>query len=73
VLGLALCEVHPGATHLEISQMLPSRATCWGCEHEQSAYDKYESAFKITFEFSYLKSGFVIHSDYPFVGAAPDG
>ena len=51
-----------------------SKATCWGCEHEQIAYDAYKSQFSsLHSNFHLSKSGLVIHVDHPFMGASPDG
>jgi len=51
-----------------------SKATCYGCEHEQIAYDAYKKkAISEHLNFSLSKSGLVIDPNYPFLGASPDG
>lgn len=51
-----------------------SRATRWGCEHEQIAYEAYKNQFAcLHSNFQLSRSGLVIHVDYPFMGASPDG
>ncbi len=51
-----------------------SASTCWGCEHEDIARTKYKS-FSILahHNFEVRKCGFFISSDFPFLGASPDG
>ena len=50
-----------------------SRATSWGCEHEQIAYKAYKNRFIcLHSNFQLSRSGLVIHVDYPFMGASPD-
>ena len=51
-----------------------SNATRWGCDHEQTAYDAYRrqvSGKHINFKLS--KSGLVVNTQFPFMGASPDG
>ena len=51
-----------------------SRATIWGCEHEDRARSEYkEQMCKKHDNFSLSKSGLIIHDSYPFMGASPDG
>ena len=51
-----------------------SKATTWGCQHEDQACRKYESLAKAEhIDFCISKSGLVIHESYPFMGASPDG
>jgi len=51
-----------------------SKATSWGCQHEKQARDIYFNALKGHHdEFSVTDSGLVINSQWPYVGASPDG
>ncbi len=51
-----------------------SKATCYGCEHEQITYDAYKKkAVSKHLNFSLSKSGLVLDPNYPFLGASPDG
>ena len=51
-----------------------TKATIWGCQHEQKARNLY---FKISNSqhksFSVKDSGLVINCEWPFIGASPDG
>eukprot|EP00117_Sycon_ciliatum_P019190 scpid45373/ scgid17476/ PHD finger protein ING1; Protein INHIBITOR OF GROWTH 1 len=50
-----------------------SKATQWGCDHEQKAIDNYSEHASATHQkVEVLPSGFVIHPDYPYLGATPD-
>ncbi|XP_065189567.1 sushi, von Willebrand factor type A, EGF and pentraxin domain-containing protein 1-like [Sycon ciliatum] len=50
-----------------------SKATQWGCDHEQKAIDNYSEHASATHQkVEVLPSGFVIHPDYPYRGATPD-
>ena len=56
------------------STKFTSKATSWGCEHEQAAYDSYKrKRMNEHVNFSLSKSGLVIDCNYPFFGASPDG
>ena len=49
-------------------------ATCWGCVHEKTARDKYASTISVAHKnFKVEESGLFISTDYPFIGASPDG
>ena len=51
-----------------------SKATCWGCEHEKTAQELYVKSMSSCHEnFQIRDSGLVISSDYPYLGASPDG
>ena len=51
-----------------------SKATCWGCEHEKTAQELYVKSMSSCHEnFQIRDSGVVISSDYPYLGASPDG
>ena len=51
-----------------------SKATRWGCEHEKQARDIYVKALKQHHDdFSVTDSGLVINSQWPYIGASPDG
>lgn len=51
-----------------------SKWTDWGCSHEKLARNRYEHAMKTDHEdFSVSESGLVISSEWPFIGATPDG
>lgn len=43
-------------------------STCWGCEHESTAHSKY-----VTSVGHETECGLFISSEYPFIGASPDG
>ena len=59
--------------HPEISRF-KTAATCWGCEHEQVARDKYVSLLSMSHHnFKVEESGLFLSTEYPFVGASPDG
>ena len=59
--------------HPEISRF-KAAAKCWGCEHEQVARDKYASLLSVSHHnFKVEESGLFISTEYPFVGASPDG
>ena len=49
-------------------------ATCWGCAHEKVARDKYVSMTSVAHNnFKIEESGLFLSTDYPFIGASPDG
>ena len=51
-----------------------TKATVWGCEHEDEARQAYaESTSKKHKFFKLANSGLVVRHDYPFLGASPDG
>ena len=51
-----------------------SKATIWGCQHEQKARNFYFKTCNSQHEsFSVKDSGLVINSEWPFIGASPDG
>ena len=51
-----------------------TRATRWGCEHEKTAIDYYGKACKEKHDdFELNKSGLFLNTDWPFIGASPDG
>lgn len=59
--------------HPEISRF-QSAATYWGCEHEQIMRNKYTSVFSMNHDnFRVEKCGLFISTEYPFIGATPDG
>ena len=59
--------------HPELSRF-SSAATQWGCEHEQTARDQYSALYKQSHEgFEVTECGFYINTNYPFIGASPDG
>ena len=59
--------------HPEISRF-KTAATRWGCEHEQVARDKYAGLSSVSHHnFKVEESGLFINTEYPFVGASPDG
>ena len=59
--------------HPEISTF-KTAATCWGCDHEQVARDKYITLSSVSHQsFKVEESGFFISTEYSFVGASPDG
>ena len=48
-------------------------ATKWGCKHEDTARKEYSEKMAESHEnFTIHDSGFVIHPDYPHIGATPD-
>lgn len=48
-------------------------ATKWGYKHERTACDAYANKMQATHDnFIISDSGFVIHPDYPHIGATPD-
>ena len=56
------------------SQSFTSRATQWGCSHEEIARKTYmDKMMDIHMNFQVSSSGFVINPLYPFIGASPDG
>ena len=55
------------------SYVFSSRATLWGCQHENIARSLYfESMSKCHENFKIEKSGFHISKEFPFIGASPD-
>ena len=51
-----------------------TKATTWGCEHEAIARISFIDVTRpLHTNFEYRDSGFIIHRDYPYVGASPDG
>ena len=59
--------------HPELSKF-KNLATCWGCEHELTARKKFTTSYAISHhKFEVKASGFFITTDYPFIGATPDG
>ncbi len=51
-----------------------SKATTWGCEHELSALKEYKALSKAKHTaLCFSDSGLVVRTDYPFLGASPDG
>ena len=49
-------------------------ATTWGCEHEAVARLAYIEMMKpMHTNFQYRNSGFVVSTEYPYIGASPDG
>ena len=49
-------------------------ATAWGCKHENQARKHYEvQSSKSHNNFSIAESVFFIHSDFPYIGASPEG
>ena len=51
-----------------------SKATSWGCQHEQDTKNIYFKACKVKHvDFSVMDSGLVINSQWPYIGASPDG
>ena len=46
----------------------------WGCEHERFARDKYQNKnSQHHSELEVMECGFHISTDFPFIGASPDG
>ena len=58
--------------HPELSKF-STAATKWGCEHESVARKKYKSVTSHHDAFSLTACGLFIHTEYPFMGASPDG
>ena len=59
--------------HPELSKF-KNAATRYGCEHEVIAKEKYSTSRAICHhKFEVMSSGFFISTDYPFIGASPDG
>ena len=51
-----------------------TKATRWGCEHEEVARDKFiEEISKMHVNFKVSECGFFINPDVPYLGASPDG
>jgi len=51
-----------------------SKATSWGCQHEKQARDLYIKALMDHHDgFSVTDSGLVINTQWPYIGASPDG
>ena len=51
-----------------------TKATKWGCEHEKTARDAYFSSIAADHsDLTVSDSGLVIHPQYPYLGASPDG
>ena len=51
-----------------------SKATIWGCQHEQKARNIYFKTCNGQHEsFSVKDSGLVVNCEWPFIGASPDG
>ena len=49
-------------------------ATKWGCDHENIAREKYKQMSTLSHsQFEVGNAGLFIHSEYPFIGASPDG
>ena len=49
-------------------------ATEWGCVHEQNAREKYIQVSKMAHnQFEVHNSGLFMHTEFPFIGASPDG
>lgn len=47
-------------------------ATCWGCQHEKVALEKYTSQSQHK-NLQVSRCGLFISIEYPFIGASPDG
>ena len=59
--------------HPEINKF-KTAALRWGCEHEEVAQRKYLQLMSLSHrDFKVEESGFFICTDYPFIGASPDG
>ena len=78
----AVCRTNPGypAQSLIKSICYPetfsfaTAATKWGCKHEKQAQEMYLTANKLKHnDLSVAESGLVINSQWPFIGASPDG
>ena len=57
---------------------LGSKSTCWGCEHENSAREKYivcqnNGSNASHDEFTVASCGLVLNPEWPHLGASPDG
>lgn len=53
---------------------LKTVATKWGCDHENIAREKYKQMSTLSHsQFEVGNAGLFIHSEYPFIGASPDG
>ena len=51
-----------------------TRATCWGCEHERAARERYAEQMAERHEkFSVANSGLVLNPEWTHLGASPDG
>ena len=51
-----------------------SKSTCWGCEHENSAREKYAEIMAASHdEFTVASCGLVLNPEWPHLGASPDG
>ena len=51
-----------------------TQATKWGCEHERTAREAYiRKAQEHHLNLTVSDSGLIIHSQYPYLGATPDG
>ena len=62
-----------GICHPEMAKFR-SLATSWGCEHEKIAMSKYSSLnLRCHHNFSVNECGFFINTEFPFMGASPDG
>jgi len=49
-------------------------ATRWGCNHEKEAREKYLELMKSNHEnFVVKENGLILNTNYPFLGASPDG
>ena len=58
----------------ESTSSFKSKATRWGCEHEEQARMEYENRMcKKHVNFTMSKSGLIISPSYPLMGASPDG
>ena len=59
--------------HPELSKFRTA-ATKWGCDHERAAKEKYAQMSKLSHkEFELQESGLFLSTEFPFVGASPDG
>ena len=67
-LSLIMSICHPEVRRFQTTAM------CWGCEHEEVARDKYASVSSVNHEnFRVDECGLFISTEYPFIGATPDG
>lgn len=56
------------------AKKISSKAIAWGCKHEDKARNQYIQVAATKHEnFNCDRSGFVIHPDFPHLGASPDG
>ena len=56
------------------SYKFSTEATRWGCEHEAVTREEYCNQVKRNhLNYSIMDSGLIIHPDYPYLGASPDG